>query len=63
MRFLYDIILAYDLIRDSISSHSPHTDVDIPVMAMSLYKTLMTFVMVCSSMQPYVVCWVNILQS
>ena len=59
MRLLYDIILVYDLIGGSIYRHSPHTDVEIPVAATTLCETSTTFVMVCSSIHPYIVFWVN----
>ncbi len=63
MRFLYNIIAAYDLIGGSTSKGSPHTDVGVLVATTILYESLMTFVMVCSSMQPYIVCLGNISHS
>ena len=55
MKTLYDIVLAYELIGGSTLSLTLHTDVESPVETMSLYKTSTTFVMACSSVQPYIV--------
>lgn len=52
----YDIILAYNHIGGSILRRSQHTDVESPVMTTTLYETLMTLVMVCSSRQAFIVC-------
>jgi hypothetical protein len=59
MRLLYDIILAYDLIGGSISRHSLPTDVENPVATTTWYETSTMFAMVCSSIQPYIVFWVD----
>jgi hypothetical protein len=63
MRRLYDIILAYNLIGGSISRRSPYTDVETPVAKMTLYGKSTTFVMVCFSVHPYIVSWVEISHS
>ena len=60
MKLLCVIILAYDLIGGSISRRSAYTDVGSPMANTTLYETLTTFVMVCSSPQGYIAHWVII---